>query len=77
MDKSDAGSKPDRRFADLADQVTPVGMILKSQGAILRGWEEVKHSQLSHEDVAGLGDLLQELGERLCKAANGTSLVDL
>jgi hypothetical protein len=50
------------------DTAYEVGMLLKAQGDLLRGWQEVQHAQLSPESVAGLGDLLKELGERLCNA---------
>jgi hypothetical protein len=62
--------KKQSRPFDLEIEFSRIAAILKSQGNILRLFEEVEHGQMSSEAVAGLGDLLLELGERLDKAAN-------
>lgn len=54
---------------DQSDEAYRVGLILKSQGDLLRAWGDAKGSVLSSESVAGLGDLLRDLGERLCSLA--------
>lgn len=69
MEQTNENSRSKHYHLNLADKVIPIGMMLKSQGAILRGWGEVKDAQLSPDDVAALGDLLQELGQRICEAA--------